>query len=121
MKNYFVGLFAIAAFLSCGKDDECTVDEFVGTWVGTSTCTGGIVDKDTITIAALGEDLVVNGLLVAGTTVERDDCSFEGGLSLVGVGNEVEGSLSSDGKTLTIVSSTGISLAKVTCTYVLTK
>ena len=119
MKNYSFAFLVLVVFSSCSKDD-CTSEGFLGTWKGPETCTG-VVTEETVVVTGSGDKLVLDGGIFVSDPVTRDDCSFEGGVTVFGVGNKITGELSVDGKTLTITNSTGVGVAALTCTYVLTK
>jgi hypothetical protein len=121
MKN-FLYLVAFATLLvSCGKDEEvCTADAFVGTWKGSSVCTlGGNTANETVTVSGSGDKLLLNGAIFSNRSVDRDDCSLTGGTKILGTGDEISGSLSTDKITLTLTYKT-VPVGE-TCTYTLKK
>ena len=126
MKKFL--LFSLAVLLfSCDKDD-CTKEQFVGTWEGTFTCTfygsGEVVVDIT---SGSGSKLIISE--EAGTNnpqffysdeLKHDGCSAELKETILGTGATHNASLSSDGKILTLeytVSALGVSSED--CTYVL--
>ncbi|MBK8627022.1 MAG: hypothetical protein IPN86_16070 [Saprospiraceae bacterium] len=121
MKKLIFAMLVVGAFASCGKDD-CTAEGFVGTWTGTEKCTGESDAQVTISITGSGDRLVIDGGTFIEEAVSRDDCSLEGGTSVLGTGNKISGSLSADGKSLTISNNSTLAGVSVfSCTYQLTK
>ncbi len=115
MKRFLI-LFAAAAFVgSCKKSDTCTQDGFIGTWKGKEKCSISGDSDVSIVITKSGSDLSVTGDGVFSTIkATLDDCDFEGGVTVLGVGEKLTGTLS--GTTLTMTHK----IAE-TCTYSLTK
>jgi hypothetical protein len=118
-KIFYVGLISFA-FLSCGKDD-CTTEGFLGTWTGTEKCSAGTEAPVTVVVTGSGTNLVLDGGSLLNESVKRDDCSLEGGASVFGIGTKITGNLSTDGKTLKIVSEVGVGISLLSCTFELKK
>jgi hypothetical protein len=119
MKNVLFFAFILLSIYSCKKESACATADFAGTWTAKSDCGGSNFD---VTTTASGSTLTfsnVSGFDFTDTTFDIDGCDVEGGVSVVGVGEEVTGSLS--GNTLTLKSTIGVSVLKTTCNYTLTK
>ena len=110
-----------AAFASCGKEDICTADDFVGTWKGTEICSGITTTLVTIKVTGSGKNLTLSGGGFSEDAVERNNCSLEGGIVEAGAGNKITGNLSEGGKTLTVSNSFEAGTASFTCNYLLKK
>jgi hypothetical protein len=120
MKNTFYLLILSCTFFSCTKEDKCSASQFLGDWTGSSTCIiGGNKTMETVNISISGGGLVLNGAIFKASLVERDDCSLKGGVKLLGIGEEISGSLSEDGTSLTLTYK--VVPAGENCTYTLKK
>jgi hypothetical protein len=120
MKKFFILCCFAAAIASCKKGDTCAAEDFVGTWKGKEVCALFGTTDVTIEIVKNGSKLDVTGGSTFGTVnSELDNCEFEGGVSVLGVGEKLTGSLS--GTTLSMTYKSGAGIVAETCTYTLTK
>lgn len=120
MKKIFILFCLAAAIASCKKEDSCATEDFVGTWKGKEVCSIQGTTDVTIEIVKNGSKLDVSGgSSFATVNSEVDNCSFEGGLTVLGVGEKLTGSLS--GTTLSMTYKNGAGIVSETCTYTLTK
>jgi hypothetical protein len=120
MKKFFILFCLAAAIASCKKEDSCATEDFVGTWKGKEVCTLLGTTDVTIEIVKNGSKLDVSGGSSFGiVNSEIDNCSFEGGVSVLGVGEKLTGSLS--GSTLSMTYKNGVGVVAENCTYTLTK
>lgn len=119
MKNVLFFTLILLSFSACKKESACAIADFGGTWSATSDCSPSTFE---VTSTASGSSITfadVSDFNFSDTSLDVDGCDVEGGVSLLGVGEEVKGSLS--GKVLTLKSSVGASILKTTCNYTLTK
>ena len=92
-------LFTILAFVSCG-DDDCTQDDWVGTYTGTADCNGTDL-ACTVTITASGADAIIIRYEIDSSTTTFDPltisgCSIERTITDGGVTGSVSVSLNGD-------------------------
>lgn len=119
MKNVLFFTLILLSFSACKKESACAIADFAGTWSATSDCVPASFE---VTSTASGSVLTfsdISDFNFLDTTLDVDGCDVEGGVSVLGVGEEVSGSLS--GKVLTLKSEVGASILKTTCNYTLTK
>ncbi len=121
MKKLFFLAFVLISVASCKKESACTVDSFVGTWKGTETCTliPGSTDVSVDITNSSGKLIVDDGSDVINISCTVDGCDFEGGTSVLGVGEKLTGTLA--GTALSMTYKVGAGVASNTCTYVLKK
>lgn len=127
MKNLlFLSLFVI--LFSCGKDSDCSKEQFLGTWTGSYSCeTFGNGDVTVDITAGSGSNIVVNEEsnisnpgFFSDVTLDQDGCGAENKQTVLGTGTTHSASLSSDGSKLTlsyVISAVGVVAER--CTYTL--
>ena len=92
-------LFGVLAFVSCGEDD-CTQEDWLGTYTGTIICDGNSEDV-TVMIAASGNESVV--ITYESTTVSTEysalqimDCAISATSSAGGLNVNITSTLDGD-------------------------
>lgn len=126
MKKFL--LFSLAVlFFSCGKDD-CTKEQFIGTWEGTYSCLNWgsgdvVIDVTSGSSSSIVIDEDSNGInpdFFSSVTLQLDDCSAEKSETILGSGTTYRANLSEGGNVLVlkyIISAFGASVED--CTYTL--
>lgn len=127
MKNLLLLSFFIL-LVSCGKDSDCSKEQFLGTWTGSYTCeTLGNGDVTVDITAGSGSNIVVNEQanisnpgFFTDITLDQDGCSAGKKQTFLGTGTTHSASLNSDGTKLTlsyVISAVNVVAEK--CTYTL--
>jgi len=73
----FLLLLVLFTLSSCDGDDECTQDDWIGTYVGTQNCNGLTTDA-TMTVSAAGADMLIYFIETSAGTTEFDPEPFSG-------------------------------------------
>jgi len=122
MKHFLLLAFVAILVSSCGKDN-CSADTFVGTWAGTKTCTTSTGTSNvSVVVTKNGDKVIFNGDSFVDESMDRDDCTLEGGFSALGSGETYTASVSEDGKSMTVTYEIkALSIVAERCTYTLTK
>lgn len=127
MKNLL--LFSVLIFiLGCKKDDNCTKEQFLGSWEGKYTCNfWGSGDAVVDITAGSGSTIVITEQTNANnpnffdeTSLKQDGCGAENKQTALGSGTTYTALLSSNENKLTLrylVSALGATVEQ--CTYVL--
>lgn len=120
MKKALLTFMVAASVLSCKKND-CTRDEFLGTWKGTEKCDTDSISQVVITLkeGGSGDKIIINGAEFIDESVKLDGCELEGGTTVLGVGIKIAGSLNNGSLSLSYVNDAGI--ISYGCDYTLTK
>lgn len=124
MKNLVILCILTTFLFSCGKDDKCSRDQFVGNWSGSETCTlvNATNVQISVTNASASDKVVVDGGAFIDAVLTINDCSLSGNNTVLGTGETYTGSLSADGTTLNLsIKTTAFGAEINNCSYELTK
>jgi hypothetical protein len=119
-QTYFI--LVLVFTLSCNKDNKCDSSLFNGEWKGPKSCH---LTQSTVTVrlSSISSSTVrVNAPGIDGLDVERCGCKLSFDNTALGIGQTLEGNLSSDGTKLTFTHTREAVLGSITkCTYDLNK
>lgn len=119
-QTYFI--LAMVCTLACNKDNKCDSSLFNGEWRGPKSCH---LTQSTVSVrlSSISSSTVrVNAPGIDGLDVERCGCKLSFDNTALGIGQTLEGSLSSDGTKLTFTHTREAVLGSITkCSYDLNK
>ena len=116
MKNLFkiIFVFALISLASCGSDDDCTADSFVGNYGGEVECNGASA-AGTLTVTKISDSQIqLTDPDGADYTLDVDGCEATFSESLLGLG-DIDIELTLDGDKLKIKQTSSIFGISATC------
>lgn len=75
--SFFLFLFATSLIVSCGSDDGCTTDDWVGTWAGSVNCDDGTSEMVTVVISKIDESTIQLDIDGDTQNIPVSGCNFD--------------------------------------------